>query len=372
MAAHLEIPNPGDGLFPGQDRSLWVRLAGLQNILVPVGGVLVGLIIGSLVVVNHDRSMYMILGRLLFNAAGTWSNFVASLVFTIPLGFTGLAIAFSYSAGIFNVGAEGQLQLGALMTAVVATSTAFKSAYIHVPTALLAGAVVGGLWALIPGILKAYKGFNEIVVTMLMNYIAILLVGYFLEGPMKAPGAFFPQSRPFAKTAWLQNLVPNTDLHYGFLLLIAMGLLTWFILFKTTLGFKVRAVGCNPEGARYAGMHGKRILVLAMVVSGALAGLGGSVEVMGVYRRLTEGFSPGYGFDAIAVALLANLNPIGVFISAFFFGALRNAATGLQVDLGVPISFVHIVQALAILFVIASRGMPRQFAKLKRRWRYGK
>jgi len=344
----------------------------LQKVIVPVAGVLIGMIVGSLVVINKDRSLLMVLGRLFYNAAGTWSNLISSLVYTIPLGFTGLAIAFSYSAGIFNIGAEGQLQLGALMTAVVATGTAFSSSFIQVPVALIAGAVVGALWALIPGLLKAYKGFNEIVVTMLMNYIAILLVNYFLEGPMKAPHSFYPQTRPFVKTSWLQDLVPNSDLHYGFFLLIALFFIVWIVLFKTPLGFKIRAVGFNPEGARYAGIKVKRIMVLSMVVSGALAGLGGSVEVMGVYRRVAEGFSPGYGFDAIAVALLANLNPIGVFFSAFFFGALRNAASGLQVDLGVPISFIHIVQALAILFVIASRGLPRQFQNIKRRLRYGR
>ena len=151
-----------------------------------------------------------------------------------------------------------------------------------------------------------------------------------------------------------------------------MFIIAWFLLFNMLLGFRFRAVGLNPEGARYAGIKVKRIMVISMIISGALAGLGGSVEVMGVYRRVTEGFSPGYGFDAIAVALLANLNPIGVFFSAFFFGALRNAATGLQVDLGVPVLFVHVVQALAILFVIATRGMPRQLEKIKRRLRYGK
>jgi simple sugar transport system permease protein len=278
----------------------------------------------------------------------------------------------SYSAGVFNIGAEGQLQLGALMTAVVATSTAFSSSFTQIPTALLAGAISGAIWGLIPGLLKAYKGFNEIVVTMMMNYIAILLVNYFLEGPMEAPHSFYPQTVPFAKTAWLPDLIPNTDLHYGLFIVVALFFLLWFMLFKTPLGFKFRAVGLNPEGARYAGINVKKIMVLSMVISGALAGLGGAVQVMGVQRRLTEGFSPGYGFDAIAVALLANLNPIGVFFSAFFFGALRNAATGLQVDLGVPVSFVHVVQALAILFVIATRGMPRQIEKIKRRLRYGK
>jgi len=343
----------------------------LNKIVTPIVGVIVGIIFGSLVVVNKDRSLFMVLGQLFYGAFGSWSNFSASLVYTIPLGFSGLAIAFSYSAGIFNIGAEGQLQLAALTTAVVATSTALAGSFLHIPLALLAGAVVGSLWALLPGLLKAYKGFNEIVVTMLLNYVAILLVSFFLQGPMKDPKAYFPQSRPFLESSWLKRIIPQFNVHYGFVILIVVVLITWFVLYKTTFGFKIRAVGLNPEGARYAGINVERIMVLSMVVSGALAGIAGSVEVMGVYHRIMEGFSPGYGYDAIAVALLANLNPLGILFSAFFFGALRNAAGGLQVDFGISISFIYIIQALAILFVIASNGISRQLLNYRRRLHHG-
>ncbi|WP_020613188.1 ABC transporter permease [Sediminispirochaeta bajacaliforniensis] len=342
----------------------WSRL---RTVVIPVIGVLIGMLVGSLVIVNKDRSLFTVMGQLFYGAFGNLNNFSQSLVFAIPLGFTGLAIAFSYSAGIFNIGAEGQLQLAALATAVVATSGFLESSPLLLPVVLICGMIMGALWALLPGILKAYKGFNEIVVTMLLNYVAILLVSFFLQGPLKAEGAYYPQTDAFPDTALLHKVIRGYTLHQGIWVFILMVVIVWVILYKTTFGFKIRAVGFNPEGALYAGIDYRKILVLSMVVSGALAGLAGSVEVLGVHRRLMEGFSPGYGYDAIAVALLANLNPVGIIFSSFFFGALRNAASGLQIDFGIPVSFIYIIQALAIIFVIAAQGMPRFFRRLKRR-----
>jgi len=339
----------------------------LRTVVIPVIGVLIGMLVGSLVIVNKDRSLFTVMGQLFYGAFGNLNNFSQSLVFAIPLGFTGLAVAFSYSAGIFNIGAEGQLQLAALATAVVATSGFLESSPLLLPVVLICGMIMGALWALLPGILKAYKGFNEIVVTMLLNYVAILLVSFFLQGPVKAEGAYYPQTDPFPDTALLHKVIQGYTLHQGIWVFLLMVVVVWVILYKTTFGFKIRAVGFNPEGALYAGIDYRKILVLSMVVSGALAGLAGSVEVLGVHRRLMEGFSPGYGYDAIAVALLANLNPVGIIFSSFFFGALRNAASGLQIDFGIPVSFIYIIQALAIIFVIAAQGMPRFFRRLKRR-----
>ena len=344
-----------------------IKWSGLLKIVVPVSGIFLGIIFGSLVVVSKDRSLFSIISLLFYGAFGTLDNFSESLIYTIPLGFTGLAIVFSYRAGIFNIGCEGQLQLAAVATIVVATSISFTNPFIHILMAISAGAAVGSIWALIPGILKAYKGFNEIVVTMLMNYIAILMVSFFVQGPLKDPAGYFPQSRPVAATAKLQNILQGTHLHSGLFIFLLMAAVVWFVLFKTNFGFRIRGVGLNPEGSKYAGTNVPLIMVLAMLVSGALAGMAGSVEILGVHNRLLEGFSPGYGYDAIAVALLANLNPFGVIFSAFFFGALRNAAGNLQIDLGVPVAFIYIIQSLTILFVIGSQGMPRFIRNLKRR-----
>ena len=347
-----------------------LQWSSISRLVIPVAGVIFGILLGSLVVVSPERSFFQIVGRLFHGAFGTLDNFAGSLIYAIPLGFTGLAIVFSYSAGVFNIGGEGQLQLAAVATTLVATATGFSSPLLHTFLAIAAGAVVGALWAFVPGLLRAYKGFNEIVVTMLLNYVAILLVSYFVQGPIKDPAGYFPQSKPIAATAKLQIILPGTHLHSGFIIFIGITIVVFIILHKTVFGFRVRSVGLNPEGAKYAGTNVRMTIVYAMLVSGALAGIGGSVEILGVHSRLLEGFSPGYGYDAIAVALLANLNPFGVILSSFFFGALRNAAANLQIDLGIPVSFVYIIQAIAILFVISSHGMPKLLKRIKKRFRH--
>lgn len=347
-----------------------LQWSSISRLIIPVAGVILGILLGSLVVVSPERGFFQIVGRLFHGAFGTLDNFAGSLIYAIPLGFTGLAIVFSYSAGVFNIGGEGQLQLAAVATTLVATVTGFSSPLLHTFLAIAAGALVGALWAFVPGLLRAYKGFNEIVVTMLLNYVAILLVSYFVQGPIKDPAGYFPQSRPIAATSKLHTILPGTHLHSGFIIFLGITVVVFIILHKTVFGFRVRSVGLNPEGAKYAGTNVKMTIVYAMLVSGALAGIGGSVEILGVHSRLLEGFSPGYGYDAIAVALLANLNPFGVILSSFFFGALRNAAANLQIDLGIPVSFVYIIQAIAILFVISSHGMPKLAKRIKKRFRH--
>ncbi|MBI9101298.1 MAG: ABC transporter permease [Spirochaetales bacterium] len=339
-----------------------------KKLLIPLFAVFLGLTVGSLLVISRDTGLLDILGYLIYGAFGSLENLSESLIYTIPLGLSGLAIAFSYSAGVFNIGCEGQLQLAAAAATLVATSTAFANPFLHVFISIVAGIAAGALWALIPGLLKAYRGFNEIVVTMLLNYIAILLVSFFVHGPLKDPAGYYAQSKVLADTARLTHIFSGYNLHTGFWLFLLCTIIITFILYRTSLGFKLRSTGYNIQASRYAGIKVKRIMVLSMLVSGGLAGIAGSVEIMGVHGRLMEGFSPGYGYDAIAVCLIANLNPVGILFSSFFFGALRNAAGNLQIEAGIPVSFVYIIQGLAILFVIGSRGLPRYIGRLRRRF----
>ena len=338
----------------------------LVQFLIPVCGVFLGMVVGSLLVVSEENNLITVLGQLFYGAFGSSSNLSESLIYTIPLGFTGLAIAFSYSAGIFNIGCEGQLQLAAVSATLAATMISMANPVAHVTVCIAVGVITGALWALIPALLRAYKGFNEIVVTMLLNNIAILLVSFFVQGPMKDPDGYFPQSRLIAESAKLHPIFEGMKLHAGFWLFLAMVVVIAFLLYRTTLGFKIRSTGYNIKGSLYAGISVKRVMVLSMLVSGGLAGMAGAVEILGVHSRLLEGFSPGYGYDAIAVSLIANLNPFGIIFSAFFFGALRNAASNLQIELGIPVSFVYIIQGLAILFVIGSQGMARFIKKIRR------
>jgi len=337
-----------------------------MKIFTPVFGILAGALVGSIVIAAKGVNPLTAYYYLLEGAFGSLDNFAASIVRSIPLGLAGLAVALSYKAGIFNIGCEGQLYLAAVGATLVGTSFAGLPPLIHVPFAILAGAAIGGLYAVIPGILKAYKGFNEIVITMLMNYVAIYFVSYLVQGPIKMPNQFYPQSAPILESARLPFIVPGTRLHAGFLILLALAVLLWWVFEKTTFGFQIRGVGLNQRAMEYGGVNSKLLLVKVMFLSGAIAGVAGSCEILGVHMRLLENFSVNVGYDAIAVALLADLNPLGVLLSALFFGSLRNGANSMQISTGVPTAFVTIVQALAVLFVVISAGLPRMLRKWRR------
>lgn len=288
----------------------------------------------------------------------TWSQaiqpFAESLVATTPYIFAGLALALGFRCGLFNIGAEGQLFVGALASVWVGYSLKGLPAVIHLPLALGAGALGGAIWAGIPGLLKAKTGAHEVITTIMMNYIAFRLSDYLITGPMKRPG-FVPVTPFVQESARLLRFFsdPNIRLHAGFLLALGMAVLVWWFLFKTTLGFEIRTVGANPNAARYAGISVTRNYVFAMALSGALAGLAGTVQVLGVDYWLGQAFSSGYGFDSIALALLGKSHPLGVVLAALLFGTLRNGATRMQSTARIPVDIISIVQALVIMFIAA-------------------
>ena len=338
-----------------------------KTMLPPIIGILVGIIIGALIIMIRGVNPIEAYAALVKGAFGGIRNFSTSLVKAIPLGLTGLAVALSYRAGIFNIGAEGQLQFGAIATAVCCLyipSIQGKA----VPTIIvvvIASMIAGAALAWIPAVARAYGGYNEIVVTMLLNYIAIYFTNYLVNHPMKDPSAFGASTVRF--DVEFPIILPGSYLHLGFVFFIVAAIFLWWLLFKSSYGFKVRAAGLNPNASNYAGINSKRIMITSMLISGALAGLGGACEVMGVHYRLMENFSPGYGYDAIAVALLANLHPLGVILSAIFFGALRNGAASMQVVTTLPVSFVKIIQGVSVLCVIAIGAFPAYIARMKRR-----
>lgn len=286
-----------------------------------------------------------------------WSRaiqpFAESLVATTPYIFAGLALALGFRCGLFNIGAEGQLFIGALASVWVGYSLKGLPAVIHLPLALGAGAIGGAIWAGIPGLLKAKTGAHEVITTIMMNYIAFRLSDYLITGPMRRPG-FVPVTPFVEESARLLRFFPEPNrLHAGFLLALAMAVLVWWFLFKTTLGFEIRTVGANPNAARYAGISVTRSYVLTMALSGALAGLAGTVQVLGVDYWLGQAFSSGYGFDSIALALLGKSHPLGVVLAALLFGTLRNGATRMQSIARIPVDIISIVQALVIMFIAA-------------------
>ena len=345
----------------------WRNKRDVKKILLPLLGIGIGLLFGALIIALQGVNPVYAYYYLLYGAIGNTQNLTSSLLKTIPLGMVGLAVIFSYKAGIFNIGGEGQFYLGAIGATIIGTMPLEIPAALHILLCILAAVLFGGIFAILPGYLKAYKGFNEIVITMLLNYVALLFASYLLQGPMQEPGTFFNRSSLLVDTALLPSAVPDSRLHFGIYIFFALAVALFLLYRFTTLGFRFENVGMNRRAAGYAGDNTKFLMLLSMVISGGIAGSAGAIEVMGVNGRLIENFISGVGYDGIAIALLANLNPLMSVLAAFFFGALRNGANSMQIATGVSSSFVYIIQAMAVLSVITIPGIPRVIRKIRRK-----
>lgn len=283
-----------------------------------------------------------------------------ALVRATPLIIAGLAVALAFRGGVFNIGAEGQLLMGA--TASTAVTLAFGPALGRgvIVVALLAGLLAGALWAGIAAELKRRFHVLEIISTIMLNFIAIHLVSYLVRGPLQEPSHIYPQTKSITGIGQLPIILPPTRLHLGFAIAVALGLLTAWVFRRTVAGFRIRATGASPDAAWSVGqINVERTSVIVFLVSGALAGLAGSIEVTGVTFALYENISPGYGYTAIAVALIAGLNPLGVIASGIFFGVLETGAIALQRELAIPSSLASVAEAafiLAALTIASVRG----------------
>lgn len=330
-------------------------------VIVPIFAVIVALIVGALIMLATAVDIATI-GKsylaLLYGAVGSLNAICETLTSAIPLVLSGLGLALGFRAGLFNIGAEGQIIVGGIAAVIVGFSFEGLPWVIHLPLALIAGAVVGGLYASIAGWLRATTGAHEVISTIMLNLISYRLLDYMLSlSWMQREGRSDPVSKSVVPSAELPRLLtdidPNLRLHAGIFLMIAMVLLVHWLLFKTKIGFEFRASGENPDAARYAGMRASLIIVLAMATAGALAGLAGANQVLGVLERATPGFSAGIGFDAISVALLGRSHPVGVLFAGLLFGALEAGGRQMQVDAGVSIDLIGIIQALIIVFIAA-------------------
>jgi general nucleoside transport system permease protein len=321
----------------------------------PLWAVLISFLIGSLVILGAGADPLKAYVALVLGAIGNQGLIATTLIKSVPLMLGGLAIALSFRAGVFNIGVEGQIYIGALFAVWAGTALQLPPV-VHLVVALFFGMLGGFLWSAIPGYLKAVRGFNEVVVTIFMNYIAIDLVDYLVQGPLREPGWNY-QTAAVAATARLPIILPGTDLHFGLIVALIAAGLVYLLLFHTPLGFGLRMVGANAEAARYSGIRVTRMTVLAMALSGALAGLAGAVEILGVQFRLLSGFSPGWGFDSIAVALVGQLHPVGLLLSALFFGALRTGANSMQTAVNLPVVVVYVIQGLTVLFMMVGTAI---------------
>jgi len=275
------------------------------------------------------------------------------LIRMTPMILAALAFVVAFRCGLFNIGAEGQIYVGALLATLVGLYAPTQWPTVAMlPLVAVAGFTGGAAWAGIAGVLKARYRVHEIVTTIMMNYIAIFLVKYMVEGPLQEPSGGFPQTSVIADSATLPLIFSPTPLHAGLLIALAAPIIVWFLLLKTSLGFRIRVVGANARAARAAGMSIERTYLLAMTLSGGLAGLAGFVEISGVQHRLLEGFSPNYGFVGIAIGLLARGNVLAVPPAAMLFAILAVGANAIQRAYGVPAPLVILIQGLVILFVI--------------------
>ena len=394
---------------PEKKTGNWVdRVAFRKNrreaVLLPILSVITALIIGAVIIavsdpetINASRSILIAPGRffrfawnaivdayiaMLEGAFGNPGNVAAafrewlttgdaanllnelrpigeSIVITTPYIFAGLGVALSFQGGLVNIGAEGQLFVAGIASVFIAYSVTGLPRIIHLPLAFFAGFIAAGLWGFIPGYLKAKTGAHEVINTIMMNYIAFRLTDYLLSGPMaKSPS--LPISPDVPVSAQIPTFLPNpVRMHWGFIIALVFAWLIHFLLYKTTFGLELRMTGKNPRASRYAGISITTMTAVTMALSGAIAGLAGANQVLGVDHRMVRAFSSGYGFDAIALALLGNNNPLGVVLSSLLFGFLRGGAARMQSVAGTPVELIRIIQGIVVIFVAAPEIIRR-------------
>ena len=283
-----------------------------------------------------------------------------TFVRAVPLILTGLAVALAFRAGVWNIGAEGQLYAGAVAAVWVGLKGGVLPVWLLVPAVVGSAAAAGAAWALLPALMKLRLGVGEVITTLLMNFVGIHLAAYAVHGPLQEARGVFPQTDAIVDGARLPLLVPGTRLHVGFAAAVLLALALWAFFRHSRLGFRMRAVGAGPEAARVAGrIDTRRVVLIAFLGSGAMAGIAGGVEVAGVTHALYENLSPGWGYTAIAVALLAGLHPVAVIGTGLLFGALEGGAGAMQRVAGVPSAWVTAVEALIILSVLALDRLGR-------------
>jgi len=345
---------------PSQKNWLSAALQTLQEpskniwyaVRIPLIAIILALLVGAVILALSGADPIVAYQALFRGAFGSARYIQRTLEKATPLIFAGLAVAFGFKAGIFNIGAQGQLLMGALTAGFVGFAVKGLPPAIHIPLALVSGAVAGALFGAIPGALRAYSGAHEVITTIMLNYVAINITDYLSDGPLKdtSPGnivARLPLIEPSAKIPLL-GPVP-----VGFIIALVVAGLIAYVLERTTFGFEINSVGLNPHASTYAGMKTKLLIVSALVVSGLLAGVGGAVETQGVVGRFQPGFNTGLGFDGLTVALLGRNNPFGVILAALLLGAMRGGANLMQFDAKVSANIIDVIQGLMLLFVTA-------------------
>lgn len=355
---------PGDGNGPFAQRVL-------RTTLLPAAAIVLALLVGAIFMIASsplvDGELNPMLPltaywALVSGSLGSLNGIINTLVQATPLVLAGLAVGIGFKAGLFNIGAQGQFLMGALATAAVGVSVAGLPPIVAIPIAIAAGMAAGLAYGFIPGFLKAYTGAHEVVTTIMLNFVAIQLVAYIVSGPLRGAEASFAKTDTIVSAA-LPILVGRNG-HLGVLFAaLAVPAIAW-LLFRSTLGFEIRTVGANPDAARYAGMHPRALIILTMSIAGLLAGLAGSIEILGQIRHMPAAYATSVGFDAIAVALLGRAHPVGILFAGLLFGAMRAGAGLMQIQAGIPVQMINVLQAV-ILFFLAADLIVRAIFRLR-------
>ena len=360
---------------PGNPASAWSQRA--RSILsqawsvlaMPLLAILLALVVGAVIIAitsalkpgaSFDLGLPLRAYQALFQGSlGSENGRVTTLVQAAPLMLAGLGVGLGFKAGLFNIGAQGQYLLGAVSAVAAALLVRDTDPLIAIPFAVIVGAIAGAIWGFIPGFLKAFSGAHEVVTTIMLNYIALYLVSWLITGPLRQPRSPQPVT-PNVGDAILPVLF-GRDGHLGIILAFIAVPIVWFVLNRMTIGFQIRAVGANPDASRYAGMKPRRLIMLTMSAAGMLAGLGGTIDILGVTHQMPASYSTSVGFDAITVALLGRSNPIGIMLASLLFGMMRAGSGPMQIQAGVPRELVDLLEAIILLFLVASPVIRRVF-----------
>ena len=327
----------------------WEQMSELKKSLAAIG---IAILVGALFILLSGESPIEAYGALLKGALGSPKSIANTISKSIPLAFTGLAVALGSRCGMLNIGAEGQLHAGAMAAVLTALSPSSFPAPIVLIVSIIAGILAGMIVGGIPGFFKARLNTNEVIVAIMLNYICTLFTSWLVNGPVKSEGST-AQTEVLPEGVWLGRLIPQTQLTTALFILIAVAVLMYIFLWKTSVGYQLRAVGANPSAAGTAGIRVKTYMIMAMVLSGGLAALAGITEVFGKYHRFIEGFSPSFGFTGIAVAILGRNHPAGVLLTALLFGIMDMGALRMGRVTDVSTNMVTVVQSLVILLVAA-------------------
>ena len=323
----------------------------LRGLGPPVLGVVLALLIGTVLILLSGSDPLVAYQAMLKGAFGGSRQLTETALRATPLLLIGLGLTVAFRARVWNIGAEGQYFMGALSGGVVALQFPFLPAFVLIPLMLVAGLLGGALWGLIPALLRTRRGMNEIITTLMLNYVAILILEYMARLPLRDPDGFLPETAKFVRAARLPNLF-DSRIHIGVIIALVLIPLVYYLIWRTPIGFRLRAIGSSAGVARFAGINVEWGIIFVLMFSGALAGLSGIIEVSYLHSRLKSGISGGFGFTGILVALLGRLHPLGVLFGAIFLSALTIGAQSMHTLTGLPITIADTIQALVVLFVL--------------------